>query len=425
MQSTSTRFELKQVLLGFQMLFVAFGALVLIPIIVGFDPSIALFTAGIGTLLFSFLTEQKVPVFLASSFAFVAPIKEASTLYGLGATFGALAMCGVVYMLFSILIRIYGLKKLLEWFPPIVTAPLIIAIGLSLANVATDMAVSFDGSGNYDGLAAFLAIITSTIAIVLALHKKRLLNLFPILIAIAGGYSVALMMGVVDLSAVKSAAWFYNPWQHALAEGRFEWPVWSLAAILLIVPAAIAPALEHIGDMLTISSVSGKNYCEKPGLQKTMLGDGVATSVAGLLGGPPNTTYSEVTGAVAMTRVFEARVMQIAALFAILFSFIGKLSALFSTIPTPVIGGIMVVIFGMIASVGIRLLLENKPDLSDNRNAIIFAVILVCGVGNFTIELGTYTFGGLGLAAVMGVFLNQVLPYSTPNTDEHIDKGKD
>jgi uracil permease len=235
---------------------------------------------------------------------------------------------------------------------------------------------------------------------------------------------VAFLMGMIDLSVVKSAAWFYNPWQNAIAEGRFEWPVWSLAAILLVVPAAIAPALEHIGDMLAISSVSGKDYCAKPGLHKTMLGDGVATTLAGLLGGPPNTTYSEVTGAVAMTRVFEARVMQIAALFSIAFSFVGKLSALLSTIPTPVIGGVMVVIFGMIASVGIRLLLENKPDLSDNRNAIIFAVILVCGVGNFTIEIGTFTFGGLGLAALMGVFLNQVLPYSTSLDDNSI-KGKE
>jgi uracil permease len=407
-------------LIGAQMLFVAFGALVLIPIITGLDPSIALFTAGIGTLAFGFITKAMVPVFLASSFAFIAPITQSLEKFGYGATFCGIASIGIIYAGFSAVIKWRGPEAVEKVLPAIVTGPIIMVIGLGLTPIAADMAVSFDSSGNFDGKAAFLSALTAAVALTFALAKNRILNLLPILIAVTVGYAVSVIAGIVDFTPVLEAPWIQMPWTTAIAKGTFELPTWSWGAILIFAPVAIVPAVEHIGDVLAIQSVTKKDYIVKPGLHRTILGDGVATSLAGLLGGPPNTTYSEVTGAVALTRAFSVTYMRIGAVTSILLAFSGKLSAILATIPIPVMGGVMVVAFGMIGAVGLNTIVRAKVDFEDPKNYLVFAVIMVVGVGQLTWHFGSsFEIGGLGLAAILGIILNQILP-SRPQNPEPI-----
>lgn len=413
----------RQLVLGIQMLFVAFGALVLVPLLTGLDPSIALFTAGAGTLLFHAITGGKVPIFLASSFAFIAPIQFAMKQYGPGATAGALFCAGLVYLLFSAMARIGGRELLNRYLPPIVTGPVIMVIGLKLAPVAVGMTRSFDGC-TPDGRAIFIAACSLLTAVAAVTYGKKLLSLVPVLCGIVVGYLVSLAMGVVDFAPIREAAWFQIPWTAAWAKGTFAKPAFDLAAILYMLPVALAPAIEHVGDILAISSVTGKDYLKSPGLHRTLLGDGLATSLAGILGGPPNTTYSEVTGAVALTKATDPALMRIAAVAAMVLAFAGKLGAVLRTIPAPVMGGIMLLLFGMIAAIGVNSLVKSRVDMSRSRNLVIASVILTAGIGDLTVACGRFCLGGIGFAGLVGVLLNLLLPGTNEAHEEQAGAGK-
>ncbi|MDR3048226.1 MAG: NCS2 family nucleobase:cation symporter [Elusimicrobiota bacterium] len=400
---------IKTVAVGAQMLCVAFGALVLVPLLTGLDPALALFAAGIATLIFQGVTKFTVPIFLGSSFAFIAPIKEAIGLYGVSATLGALAVSGLVFCIMALCFKIWGLNFLDKFLPRVVTGPVIIVIGLTLAPVATGSAVTF-GNG-FEMLALISALVSLTAAIAINIWGKNFLKLISILIAVFAGYVFCLIIGKVDFSPVINASWFQIPWTAAIASGKYAIPSLDLAAILFIVPVAIAPAVEHIGDIIVISSVAGKDFLKNPGLHRTLLGDGIGTMFATFAGGPPSTTYSEVTGAIALTKAFNPIYMRIAAITAIILAFCGKLNALLSTIPAPVMGGIMMLLFGVIASVGLNSMIEGKVDLTKPRNLIITALILTCGIGNLKVHLtDTFILSGIGLSAIVGIILNIIIP---------------
>lgn len=392
MKNNSNLGPLQKTIVGAQFLFVAFGATVLVPLLVGLDPSVALFTAGVGTLIFHLVTKGKVPVFLGSSFAFIAPIIKATELYGLPGTLSGLVAVGAVYGIMSLLVRLRGVGFITRLFPPVVVGPVIMLIGLSLAGTGVDMAKS-----NW-----LLAIIALCTTVVVSLFGKGLLKLIPIFAGIIVGYISACLMGLVDFQPVLDASWFALP---AFVRPEFSWQ-----AILFMVPVAIAPVIEHIGDIYAISEVTGKDYVKDPGLHRTMLGDGLACVAASLMGGPPVTTYSEVTGAVSLTKISDPSVLRIAGLFGILFSVLGKISALLKTIPEAVLGGIMLLLFGTIASVGVNTLVKNQVDMGDTRNLVISSLILTIGIGGAELAFGSFTIGGIGLAALVGVILNLVIP---------------
>lgn len=400
----------QKLIIGMQMLFVAFGNLVLVPLLTGLDPSIALLTAGIGTLIFQLITKSMVPVFLASSFAFVAPIKAGVEHFGVGATLGGLASAGLVYLFIAGLIKLRGVSVIERYLPPIVTGPVILIIGLKLAPVAVDMCRSFSGTDQVEWLAIVIALVSLITTIIVVLKGKGMMSLIPIFTGIVVGFILSVFAGVVDFSPVKEAQWFAIPWAEALRTGSYTVPVFNIQAVMFILPVAIAPAIEHVGDIIAISSVTGNDYLEKPGLHRTLAGDGIATTVASLLGGPPNTTYSEVTGAVALLRVFDPVLMRVAAVFAIFLAFFGKLGALLKTIPDPVMGGIMVLLFGMIAAIGINTLVRENVDMSNPRNLVIVAVVLVFGLGDMVIGVGKFQLAGIGLAGIVGVILNIIIP---------------
>ncbi len=382
----------KNTVLGIQFLFVAFGATVLVPLLVGIDPAVALFTAGVGTLIFHLITKGQVPVFLGSSFAFIAPIIEATKLFGWPGTLSGIIAVGLVYGIMSALIKIRGIKFIERLFPAVVVGPVIMIIGLSLASAAVDMA-----KNNWT-----LATVTLITAIVVVIFGKKMIKLIPVFIAIAVGYIVAIIMGKVDFSAVQNAGWFTLP---EFTVHEFSWQ-----AILYMIPVAIAPIIEHVGDIYAIGGVCDKNFIEKPGLHRTMLGDGIATAVAGMFGGVPNTTYSEVTGAIALTKITNPFILRIAAITAIVFAFVGKISGFLKTIPTAVLGGIMLLLFGMIASIGIKSLIDSKTNLSETRNQVIVSVVLTVGIGGAIIQYGNFSLAGIGLAATVGIILNLILP---------------
>jgi uracil permease len=401
--SATYNFQTKDCFLGAQMLFVAFGALVLVPLLTGLNPNVALFTAGLGTLLFQIITKGKVPIFLASSFAFIAPIQYGVKTWGIPGTLCGLAAAGVVYILFSFIIKFQGAKMLHKILPPVVTGPVIMVIGLVLAPVAVGMANGTIGDGRIVGNnAIILSIVTLSATVIASIFGKGFFKLVPILIGIIVGYVVALFMGLVDFSPVKAAPWFAIP--------AFVMPQWNLNAVLYILPVAIAPAIEHFGDVLAIGSVTGKDYLEDPGVDKTMLGDGVATGVAAMFGGPPNTTYSEVTGAVTLTKAFNPAIMTWAAIFAIVLAFVGKVGTILQTIPSPVMGGIMILLFGMITVVGLGSLAKSKTDITEPRNLVIISLILICGIGGMKFTAGNFAMEKIGLAGILGVFLNLILP---------------
>jgi len=379
-------------LVGIQFLFVAFGATVLVPLLIDIDPAIALFTAGVGTLIFHLITKGKVPVFLGSSFAFIAPIVAATKLYGYPGTLGGLIAVGLVYGIVSTVVKLWGLRVIEKIFPAVVVGPVIMIIGLSLAPVGVDMAKT-------NWLIALVVLIT---AIGVVIYAKGMLKLIPIFIGILVGYIISLIAGLVDFSSVNEAAWFALP--------KFISPEFNWGAIIYMIPVAVAPIIEHIGDMYAIGGVANKKFVKKPGLHRTLLGDGIATAFAGFFGGPPNTTYSEVTGAVALTKITDPRVLRIAAVTAIIFSLIGKISALLKTIPQAVLGGIMLLLFGMIASIGIKTLIDAKTDFTKTRNQVIVSIILTVGIGGAEITQGTFSLAGIGLASVVGVVLHLILP---------------
>jgi uracil permease len=405
-ESTEYSFRLKDSLIGAQMLFVAFGALVLVPLLTGLDPNVALFTAGAGTLVFQLITKRQVPIFLASSFAFIAPIIHGVATWGIPATMGGLVAAGLLYVLLGTMIKIQGTQILDRVLPTIVTGPVIMVIGLVLAPAAVFMALGKTGDGSAELFARNDALVVSMISLVAtigaSMFGRGVIRLIPIICGIAAGYTAALAYGMVDFTRVIEAPW--------LAVPSFVAPEFNIEAIIFIVPVAIAPAIEHVGDVLAISSVTGKNYIDKPGVHRTMIGDGIATMFASLLGGPPNTTYSEVTGAVALTRSFNPGIMTWAAITAILLAFVGKLGALLQTIPTPVMGGIMILLFGAIVVVGVNSLVRAQQDLMEPRNLAIISVILVFGIGGMAFHAGEFSIKGIGLAGITGVVLNMILP---------------
>ena len=399
-------FRMKDSLVGAQMLFVAFGALVLVPLLTGLDPNVALFTAGAGTLIFQAVTKKMVPIFLASSFAFIAPIIYGVQTWGIPATLCGLSAAGGVYIILSILIRWRGSDIVLKILPPVVTGPVIMVIGLILSPVAVHMAMGRTGDGAAvlvpEKTALMVSMISLAATILVSLLGRGFLRLIPILCGILAGYIVSLPLGLVDFSPVSKAPWLALP--------NFVFPQWNWQAIFFIVPVAVAPAIEHFGDILAIGSITGRNYIKDPGIHRTMLGDGIATSFASFLGGPPNTTYSEVTGAVALIKIFNPAIMTWAAIFAILLAFIGKIGALLQTIPTPVMGGIMLLLFGAIMVVGLNSLVRAGEDLMQPRNLSIVALILVFGIGGMAFSAGEFSLKGIGLAGILGVLLNLVLP---------------
>ena len=386
---------LNKALIGIQFLFVAFGATVLVPLLIGIDPAIALFTAGVGTLIFHLVTKGKVPVFLGSSFAFIAPIIEATKLYGYPGTLSGLVAVGLVYIIISVIIRRRGLAIIEKLFPSVVVGPVIMIIGLSLAATGVEMA-----SKNW-----LIAIVSLSVAILAVTYTKGIIKLIPVLMGILIGYVASIIIGIVDFSPILDAPWIGIP--------EFVIPEFSWVAIVYLIPVAMAPIIEHVGDIYAISGVTGDNFIKNPGLHKTLLGDGLATSFAGFFGGPPNTTYSEVTGAVALTKITDPAVMRIAAVSAIIFSLIGKLSGLLRSIPEAVLGGIMLLLFGMIASVGIQTLVKSQTDMLKTRNQVIVSVILTVGIGGAVINYGNFNLSGIGLASVIGIVLNLILPEKT------------
>ncbi|WP_321331190.1 uracil-xanthine permease family protein [uncultured Bacteroides sp.] len=383
---------LRKGVVGVQFLFVAFGATVLVPLLVGLDPSTALFTAGIGTLIFHLVTKGKVPIFLGSSFAFIAPIVKATELYGLSGTLSGMVGVALVYFLMSALVKWQGIKLIDRLFPPVVIGPVIMLIGLSLAGTGVNMAKE-----NWT-----LALLSLGTAVVVTIRAKGLLKLIPIFCGIIVGYVSALLFFNVDLSGIRDAAWFSLP--------QFTFPAFSWEPILYMMPVAIAPVIEHIGDVYVVNTVTGKDFVKDPGLHRTLLGDGLACFVAGFLGGPPVTTYSEVTGAMSLTKVTNPQVIRIAAVSAIVFSVIGKVSALLKSIPNAVLGGIMLLLFGTIASAGVANIVNNCVDLSRTRNIIIFSLTLTIGIGGVVLTWGNFSLSGIGLSALVGVGLNLILP---------------
>lgn len=398
------KFRLKDSLIGVQFLFVAFGALVLVPILTGLDTSVALFTAGIGTLLFQVVTRKNVPpIFLASSFAFIAPITFSIEKWGLSATMGGLFAAGIFYVVLSFIVRYRGEGFLHKLLPPVVVGPVIVTIGLILAPAAVNMAMGKGNEALYSqNTAMSIAFLSLLATILVMMFGKGMMRLIPILCGIVVGYAASYFAGIVDFAPIAKASWFAVP--------NFTTPSFNFDAIIYMVPIAIAPAIEHIGDMLAISNVTKENFLKNPGLKNTLLGDGLATSVASLFGGPPNTTYSEVTGAVSITKAYNPAIMTFAAITAILLAFIGKLGAVLATIPTPVVGGIMLLLFGIIASVGIETLIKHEVDLAEPRNMIIVALIFVCAIGGMVLDFGVVSFSGVGLGALVGIVLNLLLP---------------
>ncbi|MCL2030161.1 MAG: uracil-xanthine permease family protein [Oscillospiraceae bacterium] len=401
----------KTVVLGLQHTFTMFGATILVPLLTGLDISVALFMAGAGTLLFHLFTRGGVPIFLGSSFAFIGAIIGAGAAYGLEYALGGIFVAGLIYLLMAALVYFLGAEKILSFFPPIVTGPVIMVIGLGLAPVAIDMA-STNGGGEITGTAWLLALMSFIVVVIVSVFFKGFSKTLPVLISLAFSYVIAALLTVtgvaelIDFTPIREAAWFGLP--------QFVMAKFDLGAILLVAPVAICTMVEHIGDVMAVGAITNRDFVKKPGLHRTLLGDGLATSLSAMFGGPANTTYSENTGVLALTRQFNPTIMRIAAGFAIVLSLVPKLGAFINTIPVAIVGGISIVLFGMIASVGARTLVENKVDFQSARNLIIAAVILVLGIGGaavpFSVGSVDFNIHGMALAAIVGILLNQILP---------------
>jgi len=405
----------QNVLTGAQMLFVAFGAMVLVPLVTGLDPNVAMFTAGLGTLIFQICTKGKVPIFIASSFAFIGAIQISVKSWGIPVTMGALACSGIIFMLFGGLIKVFGYKIIHRLLPPVVTGPIITVIGLMLAPVAINMALGKDAviPVSY-GWALFISMASLVTTLIFAVWAKGIFKLIPILMGILVGYTLSVFAGIINFDVIINAPWFSVP---NFVAPKFEWQ-----AIIFMLPVVVAPVIEHVGDIMAISAVTKKDFTKDPGLHRTLLGDGIATSTAGFLGGPPCVTYAEVTGAVTLTKNFNPLVMIFAAFWAIGFSFIGKIGAFLSTIPGVVMGGIMVLLFGSIAAVGINLLVKNQVDLTVPRNLCIVSVVLIFGIGGMLFDFGQFALQGVSLCGITAIILNLILPQDmTPITQSNND----
>ncbi len=402
----------KKTVLGLQHVVAMFGATVLVPLLTGLNPSVALLAAGVGTLLFHLVTEQMVPVFLGSSFAFIPAIIIATergySWAGIG--FGIMA-AGVLYLLMGLLVAVVGHKVIQRIFPPIVTGPVIIVIGITLAPVAIGMSEG----------AWWLALITTATAVVAAVFFKGLFKMLPILTAAVVGYILGILFFPgFSFQPVLDAAWV------GLPEFTWGWTDISWAPVALIAPIAFVTMIEHVGDIMANGNVVGKDFFDEPGLNRTLMGDGIATLFAGLIGGPPNTTYSENTGVLAVTKVYDPMILRIGAGFAIFLALIPKLAAILRTVPVPVLGGLSIVLFGMIAAVGLRTLVTAQVDFMKSRNMLVVGLILVFGLGisglQNALAIGDVPISGLALAAVVGVVLNLVLPET--EEDEQVAAGE-
>ena len=369
----------RPLILGLQHLLAMFGATVLVPIITGLSPSVALFGAGVGTLLFHYVTGNKVPVFLGSSFAFIGGILTVKELYGLPYATGGIVVAGFLYLVLAGLVKFYGVQKVRSFFPPVVTGSMIIVIGLTLAPVLINNNIVSGDSGAL-GQRWIIAMASVTAMIIVSIFTKGFFKMLPILFGIAAGYVAAAAYGMVNLTAVSTAQWLEVP--------SFFLPRFSLGAIGLIAPIALVTFMEHIGDVTTNGAVVGKDFMTDPGLDRTLIGDGLATMFAGLIGAPANTTYSENTAVLAVTKNYNPAVLKIAAVMAIALSFIGKFGSLIATIPAPVMGGISIILFGMIAAIGMKTIVDGKVDYSKTKNLIISALMIVFGLSGVVLPLG-------------------------------------
>ena len=392
--------------LSLQHMFSMFGSTVLVPILVGLNPGIALFSSGVGTLMYLLITRHKIPAYMGSSFSFIVPMMALMKSTGYpGIAQGTIAV-GCVYLIVSLIVSRFGSAWIDRILPPIVVGPIVMVIGLSLAATAAKDA-TMNGS-TYDIKYFIVAMLTLLITIIFNMFFKGFLGLIPILLGIVGGYIIACLFGIVKFSGVMSAHWFSLPaFQIPFVNyhPQFYW-----GAILSMAPIAFVTMTEHMGHIMVLNELTDRNYFKDPGLNHTLAGDGTASIIAGFVGGPPVTSYGENIGVLAITRVPSVYVLAGAASFAILFSFVGKLSALIESIPSPVIGGISFLLFGVIASSGLRVMIEDQTDFNEKRNLMISSVILVIGIGNAYLQLGQYEFSGLAVAAVLGIVLNLVLP---------------
>lgn len=380
----------KTLILGIQHTFTMFGATVLVPLLTGLNVSVALFMAGLATLFFHFVTKRKMPVFLGSSFAFIPAIISVGNSEGLAYARGGIVIAGLIYLVVALLVYLFGVEKILNFFPPVVTGSIIMSIGLTLAGTAITNASQHWG----------VAVITFLAVMIISIYAKGFLKLVPVLGGLVVGFVAALVFGIVDFTPVAEASWFGVP--------PFELPKFSISSIIAIAPVAIATVVEHFGDVIAISETCGEDYTKDPGVHRTLIGDGVGTSISALVGGPANTTYSENTGVLALTKVFDPVVMRIAAIFAIILGLVPKLGAIIGIIPSAVIGGMSIIVFGMIASIGSRTFVDNGVDFSAGRNQIILSAIMVLSLGGDAVP------GGMATAAILGIVLNKILPEAKP-----------
>lgn len=398
--------------LSLQHMFAMFGATILVPQLVGLSPAIALLTSGIATIIFVLITQFKVPAYLGSSFAFIVPIQIATESGGIGSAMIGAMFVSLVYALVSLIIWKTGYKWLMKLLPPIVVGPVIIVIGLALSGTAVDMAMNIptaDGGSEYSLLHFSAALVTLITAIICNIYFKNIISLMPILIGIIVGYIYSAAIGIIDFSPIGTASWFQVP-DFLLPGIDYSFQV-TPTLLFVMVPIAIVTISEHIGHQLVLGKIVNRNYIKDPGLHRSILGDGLGTFISSLVGGPPKTTYGENIGVLAITKVFSVYVIVGAAVFAILFSFFGKLMAVIDTIPTAVLGGISILLFGIIASSGLRMLVDNGIDFGNNRNLVISSVILVIGIGGAKLEFSeTFVIEGMALAAIVGVLLNLILP---------------
>ncbi|HEL2217609.1 TPA: uracil permease [Streptococcus suis] len=402
---------LQVILLSFQHVFAMFGATILVPLILGLPVSVALFASGVGTLIYQVATQFKVPVYLGSSFAYISAMALAIKEMGgdVSAAQTGILFVGLIYVLIAALVKVIGTKWIDTLLPPIVIGPMIIVIGLGLANSAVTSA-GFVADGDWRNVVA--AIATFLIAAFVNTKGKGFAKIVPFLIAIIGGYVIAIFLGLVDFTPVLEAAWFELPGFYLPFEtGTFKsYNFYFGPEMIAILPIAVVTVAEHIGDHTVLSQICGRQFLKDPGLSRTLIGDGVATAVSAFIGGPANTTYGENTGVIGMTRIASVSVIRNAALIAIAFSFLGKFTALISTIPSAVLGGMSILLYGVIASNGLKVLIESRVDFGQVRNLIIASSMLVLGLGGAVLNIGAITLSGTALSAIVGIILNLILP---------------
>lgn len=401
----------KNIVMGLQHTFVMFGATILVPLLTGLDIGVTLFASGVGTLLFHIITKFKVPVYLGSSFAFIPPIVAVAKTGSLSEALGGIVIAGLLYVIVAIIFKFVSIEILHKILPPHVTGPMIVLIGLILAPVAIKNAsggfsqqiVERIGVNGCWGVALFTFAAAIFVKIYFEKIGKKFLSMLPVLLALAAGYCLSVIIGIVDYTTINKAAWFGFP--------KFSLPTFTMKAISITVPIAIVTMVEHFGDILAIGNVVGKDFIKSPGIHRTLTGDGLATTISAMIGGPANTTYSENTGAVALTGNYNPVIMRIAAAFAIILSFIPKFTAIIAAIPTPVIGGISILLFGMIASIGVKNMVDHQVDFTDAKILITSAAMLVLGLGGAKFSFGEFELSGLGLAAIVGILLNVIFNF--------------